>query len=68
MKRATVTVPEAGEILGVGRNNAYSAAEQGILPTIRIGRRIVVPMAALEKMLARVSLLQPEPEREEAIR
>jgi excisionase family DNA binding protein len=47
----TCTVPEAGKILGLGRNSAYEAARNGELPTIRFGRRIVVPKAALKRLL-----------------
>ena len=47
----TCTVPEAGKILGIGRNAAYDAAKTGELPTIRLGRRIVVPKAALKRLL-----------------
>ena len=47
----TCTVPEAGKILGIGRNAAYEAARIGELPTIRFGRRIVVPKAALKRLL-----------------
>lgn len=49
--RATVTVPEAAEILGVSRSTAYRAAETGTLPTVRIQTRIVVPTAVLERLL-----------------
>ena len=52
VQRQTVDVPEAGAILGVGRSKSYELARQGIIPTIRLGRRIVVPIAALEKLLA----------------
>ena len=48
----TISVPEAGRRLGIGRNTAYEAARQGQLPVIRIGKRMVVPLAALEAMLA----------------
>ena len=53
--RLTLTVPEAGRVLGVGRNAAYEAARAGEIPTIRIGKRILVPVAALERMLAQAS-------------
>ena len=52
MKRRTLTVEEAGEWLGIGRSAAYAAAKRGEIPTIRIGRRLVVPRDALERMLA----------------
>lgn len=47
----TMTVPEAAAILGIGRNAAYEAAKTGQIPTIRIGKRILVPRAALDRML-----------------
>ena len=49
--RLTLTVPEAGRVLGVGRNAAYQAARTGDIPTVRIGKRILVPVAALGRML-----------------
>ncbi|MDP9363881.1 MAG: helix-turn-helix domain-containing protein [Chloroflexota bacterium] len=55
--RATVTVEEAGRILGVGRGTAYEAARRGELPVLRLGRRLVVPVAALDRLLARDSNL-----------
>lgn len=51
-ERVTVSVEEAAKILGVSRGSAYLAARTGELPTIRIGKRLIVPVAALEKMLA----------------
>ena len=52
MPQLTMSVPEAGRRLGIGRNTAYEAARQGQLPVIRIGRRMMVPVAAFEAMLA----------------
>lgn len=49
--RATVTVEEAAQILGVGRSTAYESARTGDLPTIAFGRRLVVPVAKLRRML-----------------
>lgn len=49
--KPTITVEEAGEILGIARSTAYAAAQAGQLPTIRIGRRLLVPTAALLGML-----------------
>ena len=50
-KRKTLTITEAAKILGIGRNQAYEAARRGEIPTIKIGRRILVPLAALERKL-----------------
>jgi excisionase family DNA binding protein len=47
----TLSVPEAGRRLGIGRSSAYQAAAAGKLPTIRIGRLLRVPLVALQRML-----------------
>lgn len=52
-ERQTLTIEEAARVLGVGRNSAYLAAERGDIPTIRLGRRLLVPRAALDELLAR---------------
>jgi Helix-turn-helix domain len=50
----TLSVPEAGRrYFGLGRNASYDAARRGDIPTIKIGRIIRVPVAALERMLER---------------
>lgn len=59
MERATVTVEEAGEILGISRGSAYQAAREGRLPAIRVGRRLVVPKVQLERMLDGVDAYVP---------
>jgi excisionase family DNA binding protein len=46
-----VSVPEAGRLLGIGRNTAYDAVRSGQIPSLRIGGRIVVPMQALLRLL-----------------
>jgi excisionase family DNA binding protein len=48
----TVSVEEAGRILGISRGAAYTHARDGSLPTIRLGKRLLVPKAALHQMLA----------------
>lgn len=47
----TITVERAGEILGISRRSAYRAAAAGQLPTLRLGRRILVPTASLLRLL-----------------
>jgi excisionase family DNA binding protein len=51
-ERLTLTVEEAGNALGLGRGTAYNLAKSGELPTIRLGRRLLVPKAALDRLLA----------------
>lgn len=50
-ERLTLTVEEAGKRLGIGRNGAYDAVRRGEIPTIKLGRRLLVPIAALDRML-----------------
>ena len=42
-------VREAARLLGIGRDSAYALIREGRLPAVRIGRRILVPRAALER-------------------
>lgn len=51
-KPRTYTVDEVAVLLGIGRNGAYEGVRSGQIPSIRIGKRILVPKAALERMLA----------------
>jgi len=52
-ERLTITVDEAATRLGLSRNGAYEAVRRGEIPSLRIGRRVLVPRAALERMLDR---------------
>jgi excisionase family DNA binding protein len=47
----TLKIEEAAKILGISRNTAYDAVKSGQVPTVKIGRRLLVPKAALERML-----------------
>ncbi|MGL3108897.1 helix-turn-helix domain-containing protein [Bradyrhizobium sp. BR 1432] len=42
----TITVPEAGRMVGLTRNAAYAAAQRGEIPTLRFGGLLRVPIAA----------------------
>ena len=52
---ATMSIPEAGEVLGIGRDCAYEAARRGEIPTLKIGRLRRVPRVAFERMLSPAS-------------
>lgn len=43
--------PDAGRLLGLGRNATYGAISRGEIPVIRLGRRIVVSRRALERLI-----------------
>lgn len=48
-----MTIPKAGKkYFGIGRSASYEAARRGEIPTIKIGRKKLVPVAAVERKLA----------------
>ena len=49
----TMSVREAARLLGIGRDSAYSLVRQGVIPVIRVGRRLLVPRAALVRWVER---------------
>lgn len=52
LSRPTIPVPDAGKLFfGLARNAAYDAAKRGDIPTVRVGGRIMVPVAPLAKKL-----------------
>jgi excisionase family DNA binding protein len=50
--RLTLSVPEAALRLGISRTLAYELVSRGGLPSVRLGRRIVIPIAALSQMIS----------------
>jgi excisionase family DNA binding protein len=50
-RRLTLTVEEAAATLGISRASAYEAARRGDIPSIRIGKRILVPRSQLDRLL-----------------
>ncbi len=51
-KQLTMTVEEAAKALGIGRGLAYDLVGRGELPSVRLGRRLVVPREALGRLLS----------------
>jgi excisionase family DNA binding protein len=51
-ERLMLTVEEAAKVLGISRAFAYEAVRRGDIPHIKIGRRLLVPKAALQRLLA----------------
>lgn len=49
--RALLAVEECAAILGLGRSAAYEAVRRGEIPSLRIGRRVLVPLPALAATL-----------------
>jgi len=51
VRKPTMVVEEAAYWLGISRGQGYEAARRGEIPSIRLGRRLVVPTAPLRRML-----------------
>lgn len=56
-RRLAVSVTEAAAMLGISRGLAYELVHRGELPVIQLGRRLVVPIVALERLVAAASPL-----------
>ena len=46
-----LSIPEVAKLLKIGRNTAYELARQGQIPTIKLGRRLVVPTPRIIDLL-----------------
>lgn len=47
----TLSVPEAAQLLGVGKNALYQMIHDGVVPHLKFGRNIRIPRRALEEWL-----------------
>jgi len=50
-ERLTYTVEEVAHLLGISRTTAYQSVRSGEIPWCRFGRRLVVPMRAVDELL-----------------
>jgi len=51
--KPSTDVPTAGrEFYGLGVSASYQAARRGEIPTLRIGKKLIVPIAAVLKQLS----------------
>jgi excisionase family DNA binding protein len=53
-------VGECAELLGLAKNSVYSYLQSGFLLYVRCGRRILIPRAALERLLEHGTAVLPE--------
>lgn len=50
-----MNVDEAAELLRISKSGAYAAIKAGLIPSVRIGRRILVTRAAVDRLLEGVA-------------
>jgi excisionase family DNA binding protein len=53
LPRLLVGVTEAAQALGISRSYAYELVASGFLASVRLGRRVLVPVSAIEDLVAR---------------
>lgn len=51
IEKRTLSVEEAAQFLGIGRSAAYEWVRTGRIPSVRLGRKFLIPVAALERLL-----------------
>ena len=56
-ERLTVSVNEAAEMLGISRAHVYALVRTEEIPSLRLGKRIVVPLAALKTLVDESSVI-----------
>ena len=56
--RQTLSVTETAQLLGISRAHAYDCVRSGQIPSITLGRRVVVPRRVIDELLTGA---QPQP-------
>ena len=51
MEKIALTVPDVQRALGIGKNTAYELANREDFPSIRVGKRILIPRDAFLRWL-----------------
>lgn len=51
-----MTAPQGQQFYGIGRNQLYNGIRRGDIPSVRIGRRILIPTALVRKQLGVTAL------------
>ncbi len=51
VENPTMTVEELAALLGTGRSATYEAVRAGGLPVIKVGRKLLIPTAAVRRLL-----------------
>jgi len=52
MPRMMISVNEAARVIGVSRSYAYELVASGLLASVRLGRRVLIPVSAIEDLVA----------------
>lgn len=50
--KLVLNVNDVAKALGLSRNSIYEGVKRGEIPCIRIGKRLLIPRVALERLLS----------------
>lgn len=50
-KKLTYTIPEVSKILNISVSQAYKLANQNVIPTIRLGKRVLCSIKKIEEFI-----------------
>ncbi|APH13225.1 hypothetical protein ASJ33_07710 [Dehalococcoides mccartyi] len=56
-EKLTLSVQEVTKLLGVSKSGVYELVHTGKIPSLRFGRRILIPRMQLDKMISMQILL-----------
>ena len=51
LAKPTMTVDELSKVLGIGRRQAYEAVKRGEIPSIKLGKRILISTRVVNRIL-----------------
>jgi excisionase family DNA binding protein len=51
MEKATLTVAETAQYIGLGLNKTYQLVNEKVIPSIKLGRQYKIPKVALDEWL-----------------
>ena len=57
--KLTFTVTEAARALGISRGLAYEMVKTGKIPSVRFGKRVLVPRRTLERLVEQGQAVTP---------
>lgn len=58
-EKLTLSVQEVATLLGVSKSGVYALVHTGQIPSLKFGRRILIPRIQLEKMMILLSKTNP---------
>jgi len=61
VERQTLDFPDFCKVLGIGETKGRDLVRRGIVPCIRIGRRIVIPRRVIDEILNGERVLDASP-------